>query len=181
MRADARRNQERLLDAAVELILEVGGDPGREAVARRAEVGIGTLYRHFPDQATLLVAVARHVQDRTIAAGESALESFDGAEALRQYMHVAIDHGLGVLNLVYPLIDPADWPSQRARAEELLDAMIERARLAGQLRDGVTVKDVGFAIMRACRPLAVGISPADERALAHRHVDICLDGLTTTP
>ena len=181
MRADARRNQERLLDAAVELILEVGGDPGREAVARRAEVGIGTLYRHFPDQQSLLVAVARHVQDRTIAAGESALEASDGADALRHYMHVAIDHGLGVLNLVYPLIDPADWPNQRVRAEQLLDAMVERARLAGQLRHGVTVKDVGFAIMRACRPLAVGISPADERALAHRHVDICLDGLTTAP
>ena len=110
MRADARRNRERLLDAAVELILDVGGEPARDAIANRAGVGIGTLYRHFPDQQSLLHA--------------------------------------------------------------------------GLMRPDTTAKDVAFAIIRACRPLAVGLPPTEERALAHRHVDICLDGLsvrTPTP
>ena len=49
MRADARRNRERLLDAAIGLILEVGGEPTRDALAAHAGVGIGTVYRHFPD------------------------------------------------------------------------------------------------------------------------------------
>lgn len=178
MRADARRNRERLLDAAVELILEVGGEPARDAIANRAGVGIGTLYRHFPDQQSLLHAVALHVLDRSIAAGESALADFaNGGEALRRYMHLAVDHGVGVLNLIYPLLDHAEWPEQRARAESLLRTMVDRAQRDGLMRRDATAKDVGFAVIRACRPLAVGLPPADERALAHRHVDICLDGL----
>ncbi len=180
MRADARRNRERLLDAAVELILEVGSEPARDAIANRAEVGIGTLYRHFPDQQSLLHAVALHVLDRSVAAGESALaDSATGVEALRRYMHLAIDHGVGVLNLIYPLLDHANWPEQRARAESLLHAIVDRAHREGLLGHDVTAKDIGFTIIRACRPLAVGLPPADERALAHRHVDICLDGLAS--
>jgi AcrR family transcriptional regulator len=182
MRADARRNRERLLDAAVELILEVGGEPTRDAIANRAGVGIGTLYRHFPDQQSLLHAVAVHVLDRTIAAGERALaDSVDGGEALRRYMHLAVDHGVGVLNLVYPLLDHADWPEQRARVESLLHAIVDRARREGLMTVDATEKDVAFAIIRASRPLAVGLPLADERALAHRHVDICFRGLTVNP
>lgn len=182
MRADAQRNRELLLDAAVELILEVGGDPVRNAIATRAGVGIGTLYRHFPDQQSLLHAVALHVLDRTIAAGERALaDSADGGEALRRYMHLAVDHGLGVLNLIYPLLDDADWPHQRARAESLVHAIVDRAQSEGLMRPDASAKDVGFAIIRACRPLAVGLPLADERQLAHRHVDICLGGLAANP
>ncbi len=185
MRADARRNRERLLDAAVELILDVGGEPARDAIANRAGVGIGTLYRHFPDQQSLLHAVALHVLDHTITAGESALaDAADPAEALRRYMHLAIDHGLGVLNLIHPLLDNADWPEQRARAGALLNTIVDNAHHAGLMRPDTTAKDVAFAIIRACRPLAVGLPPTEERALAHRHVDICLDGLsvrTPTP
>lgn len=178
MRADALRNRERLLDAAVELILELGGPPPREAVAARAGVGIGTLYRHFPDQQALLQAVAHHVLDRTMTAGEAVLaRSDDGAEALRQYLHLAVDHGLGVLNIIVPLLDRADWPERRARAEALLQGIVDLARRDGQLRDDVTVADVGFAIIRACRPLGVGLPAEDERALAHRHIDLHLDGL----
>jgi AcrR family transcriptional regulator len=178
MRADALRNRERLLDATVELILEVGGEPVRDAIAARASVGIGTLYRHFPDQQSLLQAVARHVLDRSITAGEAALaDAADGAEALRRYMHLAIDNGIGVLNLIHPLLDRADWPEHRARADALLRTLVTRARRDGRLRRDATVQDIGFAIIRASRPLAVGLSPADERKLAHRHVDVYLDGL----
>ena len=178
MRADARRNRERLLDVAVELILEVGGEPARDAIANRAGVGIGTLYRHFPDQQSLLHAVAFHVLDRTITAGESALaDSANGGEALQRYMHLAIDHGLGVLNIVHPLLDDPGWPEQRARAGSLLTTIVERAQRDGLIRHDTTTKDIAFAIIRACRPLAVGLSPTEEQALAHRHVDICLNGL----
>lgn len=180
MRADARRNREALLDAAVELILEVGGEPARDALANRAGVGIGTLYRHFPDQQSLLRAVALHVVDRSIAAGARALaDATDGRDALRRYMHLAVDHGVGVLNVIFPLIDRREWPERRARAEALLRTLVDQARREGLMRPDTTDKDVGFAIIRACRPLAVGLSADEERALAHRHVDICLDGLTT--
>jgi len=182
MRADAKRNRERLLDAAVELILEAGGEPARDAIANRAGVGIGTLYRHFPDQQSLLHAVALHVLDRSIAAGEAALEgATNGAGALREYMHLAVDRGLGALNVIYTLLDRPDWPEQRVRAESLLQAIVDGARRDGLMRQDATVKDVGFAIIRACRPLSVGLPPDEERALAHRHIDIYLTGLAIDP
>ena len=71
MRADARRNRQRLLDVTIELILEVGGVPSRDAIAARAGVGIGTLYRHFPDQQALLHGVARHALEKSIQAAET--------------------------------------------------------------------------------------------------------------
>lgn len=178
MRADARRNRERLLNAAVELILEVGGEPARDAIASRAGVGIGTLYRHFPDQQSLLQAVAGHVLERTLAAGEAVLaDAENGAAALRQYMHAALDHGVGVLNVVYPLLEQPGWPQQRARADALLTEIVDAARRDGLVRNDVTPRDVAFGIIRACRPLAAGLVPEVERSHAHRHIDIFVDGL----
>ena len=178
MRADARRNRERLLDAAVDVILDAGGEPARDALARRAGVGIGTLYRHFPDRQSLLHAVALHVLDRTITDGEALLDTAaNGADALREYMHLAVDNGLGALNLVYPLLDDVDWPERRERADALLSGIVDRAKRDGPMRPDATAQDVGFAIIRACRPLAVGLPPDDERTLAHRHIDIYVDGL----
>jgi AcrR family transcriptional regulator len=173
-RADARRNRRRLLDAAVELILEVGGEPSRDAIAQRAGVGIATLYRHFPDQQALLRAVALDVLDRTIAAGEAALiEGVDGADVLARYMHAAVDIGLGSLNIIHPLLNSADWPDRRAKAEALLDRIVDRATLAA----GTTAADIAYAVIRFCRPLAIGLPPADERAIAHRQIDTYLSGL----
>lgn len=178
MRADARRNRERLLDAATDLILEVGGEPARDAVAARAGVGIATLYRHFPDQQSLLHAVARHVLERTLVAGESALADADhGADTLRRYMHAALDRGIGALNVVYPLLDQPAWPEQRARAEALLNEIVGVARRNGALSPDVTARDIAFGLIRACRPLAIGLPADEERMHAHRHIDFFVDGL----
>lgn len=178
MRADARRNQERLLDAAVETILEVGAAPPLEGIARRAGVGIGTLYRHFPDRQSLLSAVAQHVLDRSAVAAETALaEAQNGYEVIRRYMHAAVDLGVGVLNLIYPLLEGPDWSGQRPRAAALLEAMLERDKSEGLVRDDVGFADIVFAIIRFSRPVAIGMSQSDERAIAHRHLDIYIDGL----
>ena len=74
VRADATANRLRLLDATVDLVLEVGGEPTRDAIADRAGVGIGTVYRHFPDRESLLHALVRHVLE-TLA--EVRGEDFD--------------------------------------------------------------------------------------------------------
>lgn len=178
MRADAQRNRERLLRAAVEMILEVGAEPPLDAIARRAGVGIGTLYRHFSDRDSLLNAVAEHVLDRSLVAAEEALsDSADGYDALRRYMHAAVDEGVGVLNLIHPLIDDPDWSAQRATAATLLGAIVERGKGEGLIRDEVRFTDVVFATIRFSRPVAIGLSRSDERAIAHRHLDIYIDGL----
>ena len=69
MRADAQRNRRVLLDAAIGALLEVGRDAPLELIARRARVGIATLYRHFPERASLVAAVAVDVMSRTLARG----------------------------------------------------------------------------------------------------------------
>jgi AcrR family transcriptional regulator len=177
-RADARRNRRRLLDAAIEVVLEVGGEPSREAVARRAGVGIGTLYRHFPDQQQLLRAVAIDVIDRATEAAEAALAgSATAGEALRHYMHAAIDVGLGAVNIIHPLIEDRDWPDREAAARKALDRLVRRAKRDGAIHPDVTAAEVAFAVIRFCRPLAVGLELAEERRLAHRQLEHYLDGL----
>lgn len=181
MRSDARRNRDRLLDAAVELILEVGAEPPLDAIARRADVGIGTLYRHFPDRDQLLSAVAQHVLDQSIEAAETARAGArDSYDALRQYMHAAVERGVGVLNLIRPLLDDPDWTQQRTRMATFFEAVLEQAKQDGQLRQETQAADVVFAVIRFSRPLALGLPRADERSIAHRHLDIYIDGLGTT-
>lgn len=178
MRADARRNRRQLLDAAIGLILEIGGEPSRDAIAQRAGVGIATLYRHFPDRQGLLRAVALDVLDRTIAEGHAALQTSDtGGEALRRYLHAAIDTGLGAVNVVHALLESTDWPDRHAAAQEVLDRLVDGAQRDGAIDDAVTATEVTLAAIRFCRPLAIGLEPAEERAVAHRQLDCYLDGL----
>jgi len=178
MRADAQRNRQRLLDVTIELILEAGGEPSRDAIAERAGVGIGTLYRHFPDQQGLLHAVARHALEKSISAGEVVVQNApDGVQALRQYMHAALDNGIGVVNMIHPLLKKREWPDLHVRAGALLKAIVARAVKDGKLAGGVSEGDIVFAMIRFARPLAVGLAPAEERAIAHRHLDFYIDGL----
>ena len=178
MRADARKNRQRLIDVAVELVLEVGGAPARDAIAERAGVGIGTLYRHFPDQQSLLHAATRHVLEKSISAGEALIETApDGVDALRQYMHMALDNGIGAVNILHPLLEKPDWPDLRVRAARLMKSLVDRAMREGSLRDDLSERDIVFGLTRFARPLAVGLPPDEERSLAHRHLDFYLDGL----
>lgn len=177
MRADAQRNRQRLVEVTIELVLEVGGEPTRDAVAERAGVGVGTLYRHFPDQEALLQAAAHHVLDASIAAGETLVETVpDGIDALRQYMHAALDSGIGAVNIIHPLLQKPHWPDLRTRAGTLMKRLLAGAARAS-LRDDLSERDIVFALTRFARPLAMGLSPSEERALAHRHLDWYIDGL----
>jgi AcrR family transcriptional regulator len=178
MRADARKNRQRLIEVAVELVLEVGGAPARDAIAERAGVGIGTLYRHFPDQQSLLHAATRHVLEQSISAGEALIETVpDGVDALRHYMHMALDNGIGAVNILHPLLEKPDWPDLRVRAARLMKSLIDRAMREGSLRDDLSERDIVFGLTRFARPLAVGLPPHEEQSLAHRHLDFYLDGL----
>ena len=180
MRADASANRGRLLDATVELVLEVGGEPTRDAIAARAGVGIATVYRHFPDRSSLLHAVARHVLERTIAAGEAIVAEGagddDGVGVIRRYMHAALDHGIGVVNMIHPLLDDPDWPDLTARAETLMAELVDRGRHDDRLHDDMHAGDIASATIRFGRPLAIGLTPGDDRAIAHRQLDRYLDG-----
>lgn len=166
----------------MELVLETGGEPARDAVARGAGVGIGTLYRHFPDQQSLLHATVRHVLEKTISAGEALVDTVpEGIDAVRRYMHVALDNGIGVVNIVYPILERRDWPDLHTRAAALMKSLVGGAMRRGSLRSDLSERDVVFALIRFARPLAMGLPPSEERALAHRHLDFYIDGLCAHP
>ena len=149
MRADAQRNRRILLDAAARAFRESGPDAPLEVIARRAKVGIATLYRHFPQRSSLVAAVAVDVMERTLAeATAAAAEEPDGLAALRRFMHRALDVGA-------PAIMPRLDPDVRAAAavKALLDAtaaaqadLIARAAEEGSLRPGVEFSDVGLGL-----------------------------------
>ena len=192
MRADARRNRQSIVNAAIEVVLEVGGEPSRDTVAARAGVGIATLYRHFPDRQQLLHAIAVEVLDRAISEGRAALEEeTSGGQALRRYLHAAIDGGLGAVNIVHPLLDDHDWPEQRDAARDVLDKLAVAAIDDGAAGQELAATDIALASIRFCRPLAIGLTADDERAISHQQLDRYLDGLaaqrcqldtpTTTP
>lgn len=177
MRADARRNRNRLLAATVELTLEIGGEPSRDAIAHRAGVGIGTLYRHFPDRQSLLRAVVIDVLDRTITAGETAIVESDGdGAALRRYLHAAIDIGLGVVNIIHSLLDDTDWPDLTERAGGLTRRLLRDARAAGTVGPEFTIDDITHTAIRFARPLTIGLDADTESMVAHRQLDLYLDG-----
>ncbi|MCB1028854.1 MAG: hypothetical protein KDB24_13960 [Microthrixaceae bacterium] len=107
-------------------------------------------------------------------------ESADGGQALRSYMHRAIDVGLGVVNVVHALLDTAEWPDRRRAAEDVIGRLLEAARSDGAIAGDVTATDIALATIRFCRPLAIGLDAAEERAVAHRQLDRYLDGLTAS-
>lgn len=180
MRADAQRNRRLLLDAACRQFIEVGLEAPLEVIARRAGVGIATLYRHFPDRGALVRAVALDVMSRTLAEARGALaDESDGFAALRRYMHRALDVGAPA---IMPLLDDEtrDHPDVRALLDSTAGAqskLIAVASREGSLRPGVQFSDVGLVLARFSRPIGHNFDPELESSVAHRHLDVFIDGL----
>ncbi|HEX2033901.1 MAG TPA: helix-turn-helix domain-containing protein [Chloroflexota bacterium] len=98
LRADARRNRDRLLLAARDVFVERGTGAPLDEIARRAGVGIGTLYRRFPARQALLRAVALDVWRQVADEARRALaEEPDAFKALTRYMHRALEHRVAAI------------------------------------------------------------------------------------
>ena len=179
MRVDAERNRQLLLAAACEAFVEMGPHAPLDSIARRAGVGIGTLYRHFSGRSALLRAVAEDVVTRTSAAARAALaEEPTGFDALRRYLHDALDVGIAVMNRIHGEIEKdAEYRGWANAATDGLRQIIDRARDEGTLRPGAEFADVSLVLVRFATPIGSGFDPELERPLAHRHLDIYVDGL----
>jgi AcrR family transcriptional regulator len=182
LRADARRNLERILVAAREAFLEHGYAVPLDEVARRANVGIATLYRRFPDRQSLARAVALDVWSWSEHEARSALdEEPDAFAALARYLHRALDLGIGA---VMPLLigqTPLEDETRHARDQSaaLLQRIVEAAQAEGSLRADVVSGDMGLLLVRLNRPLPGPLPRALDTAIAHRQVDLLLAGLRT--
>lgn len=146
-RADAQRNEERVRQAAAEVFAELGVDAPVREVAARAGVGVGTLYRHFPDRVALVVAVYRDAVDACADAAPELAATLAPAEAVAAWLHrfeqfVATKQGLStVLHSGDPALDslPAYF---RDRLLPALDDLLTAAVSAGEIRDDVSARDL---------------------------------------
>ena len=181
LRADARRNRERLLAAARDVFVELGPEAPLDEIAARAGVGIGTLYRRFPDRRALMRAVVLDVLERVMHEAELALTAEpDAAAALARYMHRALD--LRVSAVIPTLLgqvslDDAELLRMRQRSAGLIERMIAQAQADGTLRPDMAFADIALLLIRMSRPLPGPISRVLDNDLAHRHLDLLLDGL----
>jgi AcrR family transcriptional regulator len=185
MRADARRNHARLMDAARDVFVERGPDAPLEEIARRASVGIATLYRRFPDRATLIHALVLSALTATAAAAEGAgREHADPFDALTAYVHAVLD--LRTSAVIATLLDVLDLDEPEIKAARdasarLAEDLVTAARDSGALRKDATFGDVGIMLTRLSRPLPGTIPLEVQSGLAHRHADVFLAGLRADP
>jgi AcrR family transcriptional regulator len=137
MRADAVRNRDRILGATVDLVLEQGPAVGMEAIARRAGVGVATVYRHFPDRASLLAHVQLGCLRATADEAEAALaEEHDAFSALARYMHKVVELRVSA---VMPLLNDRVHADDelilaRRRGRAAIDSLVDRAACRGDDR-----------------------------------------------
>lgn len=180
-RADALRNREQIVHAAVDLIVEQGPNAPMETIARRANVGIATLYRHFPDRSVLLRQVALNTLRQSVEEAAAALaEEPDAFTALARFMHDAIDLRIGAVMPVL-LADRVTMDEElleaRRLTKEAQEALTRAAHQEGSLRPDVTSGDISLLIIRLTPPLPGTLAPEDNHQLSHRHLELFLDGL----
>lgn len=151
LRADARRNRERILEAAREVFAAQGIDAPMSAVARRAGVGVATLYRRFPTRTALATAAFAQQLTQCATALDDALADPDPGRGLYTFLkEVCVtqvtDRGFTPVFLdQFP--GPLDHERERDRAEEGLARLVQRAREAGQLRDDFDPADITLLLL----------------------------------
>jgi AcrR family transcriptional regulator len=178
-RADAQRNYEKVLAAAREAFAEGGESTALEEIARRAGVGIGTLYRHFPSRQALLEALyVGEVEDISRSAAE--LAAAEPWEALSVWIsrflgYIATKRALAdeLFNYLEP--DAPLFQVCRASLYEAGEPLLKRAQDAGVVRPDVTIFDL--------IQMVIGIAkiPASDPAQTEHILHIALDGLRYQP
>jgi AcrR family transcriptional regulator len=180
LRADARQNRARLIAAATEAFAEKGADAPLEDVARRAGVGIGTLYRHFPTRLDLQAAVFRSQVNAVCGQGDALLAAASPQDAFAAWIRALAAYLVTKRGLSRALIEAVGveselitscWVAMRETTERLLVG----GQQAGVIRPDVTATDV----MRLIHGVAVSTEKEPDRA--DLLLSITLDGLAAKP
>jgi AcrR family transcriptional regulator len=184
MRADARRNYERLLAETVAAFAERGSDEvSLEEIARRAGVGIGTLYRHFPTRQALLEAVYRDQVEVMVRRADALLTADSPGEALAEWLAAMTAWGATKRSMNKALLSSLDKPSELisscgALLREATSNLLERAQQAGVARTDVQGSDVlrlVHGLIMACE------SQPGDAGQADRMLSLVVAGLLTEP
>ena len=172
LRADAQRNIDSLLEAAKAVFATSGVDAPAKEIADLAGVGVGTLYRHFPQRSDLVKAVFQRGVDACADAAPALAAAHEPGAALAKWLHrytefVATKRGLAAaLHSGDPAFDALPGYFMQ-RLEPALGALLEAATASGEIRAGVSARDLLYAVANLCLPVAdegVDVQPAHGRA-----------------
>jgi len=178
LRADARRNRAAVIAAAKKLFADEGLEAQMPDVARAANVGVGTVYRHFPTKDQLIAAIAEEHFDRLADRARDDLEQPDAWEGLCDFIRFATQiqaDDRGLCEVMGSRPEAMDAAARAAGLGELCDELVKRAQRSGQLRPDLDWEDVPMVVCGLGRvthgspPPSVGRWP--------RLVEIILDGL----
>ena len=177
-RTDVVRNRERLLTAAVDVFRSGGSEASLEAVARRAEVGIGTLYRHFPTREALFEAVYRREVEELARLAESLAEGPDPLDALRQWSRAGVRlvaTKRGMLTALALAVDKSSevYAFSFDHLTRAIALLLGKAVAADRIREDVAPEDLLQALVGMSM---MGKEPGWE-ANVMRLLDIFIDGL----
>ena len=177
-RADGQRNRERLIEAAKTAFADVGPDVSLEEIARRAGVGIGTLYRHVPTRDAIVEAVYRREVRQLAASAERLLATRPAGEALHQWMRLFVDYIATKKVIAQALSSIVGGTTDLYAASGVLitDAMsllVTRAAAVGDIRADADPAD----LLRALIGFTYAAPGPGWQASALRLIDILMDGL----
>ena len=179
LRRDAEHNRQLIIDAAREVFAEHGLDAGLHEIAKRAGVGVGTVYRRFPDKQDLVEALFHDRIGEVVATAEAALEVEDAWEGLRGFLVSVMELQAGDKGLYECIFTQVDGERRMAAGREriapLVAKLVKRAQEQGTLRDDIAAFDIG--LLRQMLGLLVEHTREWNPDAWRRYLEIVLDGL----
>jgi AcrR family transcriptional regulator len=177
-RADGLRNREKLMEIAKTAFADVGTDVSLDEIARRAGVGIGTLYRHFPTRDAIIEAVYRREVEQLAGSAARLLATLPPVEALHEWMRLFVDYIATkkvMASALGPLVgnSPELYASSVTQITDAMVLLVERARAGGEIRADADPND----LLRALVGFTYGNTSPGWKSSALRLIDILMDGL----
>ncbi|NBE95083.1 helix-turn-helix transcriptional regulator [Nonomuraea sp. KC401] len=177
VRADARRNRARILEAAEAVFAEQGASAATDAVAERAGVAIGTVFRHFPTKPDLLRAVVMSLQDRIVAEADAMVRDQDAVTALFEFCSLIMSAGVTHRDVFERLAETGVQvrvSDALARLRSAVDVLLERARDGRAVRADLSTDEL-IALLAAVCQEAIADDWSEE--FRRRALDLLFDGI----
>jgi AcrR family transcriptional regulator len=179
---EARRNDLVVLEAARDVFTAQGAGAPISAVAGRAGVGMGTLYRRYGSKTELLQRLCVLAMDQALAAADDALAASDPWDGLCDYIRACVELRSGALaSLAGQIETTAEMRSTARRSMARMEEIVARAHRDGCLRADVTALDITWLIEQFSRRSPDQVESAEERNVRSRLIAIALDGLRAGP
>jgi len=180
LRRDAARNRARILEVAAEVFAESGLDASYDEIARRAGVGVGTVYRRFPERTELVQALFESRMEEVVAFADEAGDHDSAWDGLGWLLERLLERQVADRGLKEVMMTTITADQHHAIGREQIgpriEALVERAHAEGTLRADVGAADLGVQLM-----LISSVSTAAEPELWRRYLTLTLDALQARP